>query len=89
MNRTETITTGRGNIGMIDRAVRITLGLAVLFGSLYVSVSSPVAYPLIKLVAAAVVLTGIAGWDPFYAAFRRLVESATGKSTAKHAINPA
>jgi len=60
-----------------ERGVRIGLGLAVLIGTLHFSVNGGDAYPLTKFFATIVVLTGIAGWDPFYAVFRKTMSRLT------------
>ena len=74
MTHLEVTTRSNGNIGLLDRAIRTGVGLAVLFAALHMSIDGDDAFPLTKLFATIVVLTGIAGWDPFYAAFRTLVE---------------
>jgi len=66
----EAMTFSTGNISMQDRALRIGLGLSVLVISLQGPFGGMEAYPFIKIFATLVVLTGIAGWDPFYSAFR-------------------
>lgn len=73
MTSVEAISFSEGNIGMVDRAVRIVLGLSILIASLQGSISDFDAYPFVKMIAAMIVLTGIAGWDPLYAAFRNLM----------------
>ena len=72
MTNTESLTFSTGNISMPDRALRIGLGLAVIIVSLQGPIGGIEAYPFIKIFATAVVLTGIAGWDPFYATFRSI-----------------
>lgn len=70
MTNMEVMTFSTGNISMPDRALRIGLGLAVLIASLQGPVGTVEAYPYVKIFATLVVLTGIAGWDPLYSAFR-------------------
>lgn len=73
----EATTRSIGNIGLLDRAIRVGAGLAILFATLHVSIDTGDAYPLTKLFATIVVLTGITGWDPFYALFRGIVSRMT------------
>ena len=71
MTNIEMATLSVGNITMPDRALRIGLGFAVLIASLQIPIGGEEAYPFIKLFATIIVLTGIAGWDPLYAAYRK------------------
>ena len=73
MTNMEIMTFSAGNISMPDRALRIGLGFTVLIASLQAPIGGSEAYAFIKLFATTVVLTGIAGWDPLYAAFRNIV----------------
>jgi len=73
MTNIEISTFSVGNIGMKNRALRIGLGLSVLMLSLQGPIGGMEAYPFIKIFAALVVLTGIAGWDPLSAMFRNTV----------------
>lgn len=63
-----------GNIGLFERVTRVVWGLAALVVALHFSIVGDEAYPLVKLVAAVVVLTGIVGWDPLNAALRLAVQ---------------
>ena len=72
MTNIEAVTFSVGNISMPDRALRIGLGFAVLIASLQIPISGQEAYSFIKLFATIIVLTGIAGWDPLYTAYRNL-----------------
>jgi len=72
MTNIEMVTFSAGNISMPDRALRIGLGFAVMIAILQAPIGGPEAYPFIKLIVTIVVLTGIAGWDPLYAAFRNI-----------------
>lgn len=74
MTNCELTTRSSGNIGIMDRAIRVGIGLAASIAFLYASIEGNDAYPLFKLMAAALVLTGIAGWDPLYAAYRSVTE---------------
>lgn len=79
-----------GDIGILDRAIRITIGLSVLFATLFASIGGPDAYPEVKLMAATIVLTGIAGWDPLYAAYRSTVARLNNKTrNGNTSFNPA
>ena len=71
MTNIEMVSFSTGNISMPDRALRIGLGLAILMASIQTPIGGPEAFPFIKLFATIVVLTGIAGWDPLYSAFRK------------------
>ena len=89
MTQIEMSTPSSGSIGLIDRSIRIALGMAVLFGALYASIESLDAYPIIKMVSAIVVLTGIVGWDPLYALYRTTMASLSRKTSAGQAsFNP-
>ena len=82
MTQIEMSTRSSGEIGLIDRSIRIAFGLAVLFGALYASIDSVNAYPEIKIISAIVVLTGIAGWDPLYALYRTTMASLRRKNNS-------
>jgi len=71
MTKMEMVTLSVGNISLPDRALRIGLGLAVLIASLQIPIGGSEVFPFIKLFATATVLTGIAGWDPLYAVYRK------------------
>ena len=73
MKQIESLSFSSGNIAMPDRVMRVVLGSAVLIYSLEVEIGGVEAYPFVKLFASLVVLTGIAGWDPFYSAFRSVI----------------
>ena len=62
-----------GDIGYLDRAIRTGLGLAILMGALHVSIENAVAYPYLMLFATLMVFSGMIGWDPFYAAAKKMV----------------
>ena len=66
----EAMTFSAGNISGPDRALRIGLGLTALIFSLQGPIGSMESFFIIKMIATITVLTGIAGWDPFYAAYR-------------------
>lgn len=74
MKQSEFMTFSIGNINMPDRLIRIFLGSTVLIYSLEVSPGNIEAYPFLKIFASLIVLTGIAGWDPLYAAFRSVLQ---------------
>lgn len=76
-----------GGIGLFDRIARVVWGMGVLFVALHFSIVGEEAYPLIKLVAAAVVLTGIAGWDPLNALFRLIVQRLRPAKTSSAMLN--
>ena len=76
----EAISFAKGNISMPDRAMRITGGIAILIASLETPIGGDEAFPFVKLFATLVVLTGIAGWDPMYSAFRSIMSR---RSSAK------
>ena len=61
------------NMTLMDRSIRIGLGLTAIIYTLHLSIIGGETYTLAKLFAMAVVLTGIAGWDPFYAAYRNAI----------------
>ena len=66
-----------GNMSFFDRGIRIGLGLAVLFGAMQLSMNGGDAYPMTKLFATIVVLTGLAGWDPLYAMAQNIMSRMT------------
>ena len=70
MTKYELSSNSRGNIGLFDRISRVVWGVAILFATLHISIAGEEAYPMVKLVAALIVLTGIVGWDPLNAAMR-------------------
>jgi hypothetical protein len=79
-----------GKVSKIDRITRVFIGLAILFGALFFSIDSNSAFPLTNILASAVVLSGIIGWDPFYTLFRYVARSLhdlthTDKTTLRHA----
>jgi|GEM_PF-3491182 len=74
MTNYEISTQSMGRIGLVERMARVFWGMAVLFVALHFSIIGEEAYPVTKLIATAVVLTGIAGWDPVVAATRFIVE---------------
>jgi len=61
------------NMSLLNRGIRVGLGLAVIFGTLSHSINNADVYPMINLIATIIVLTGITGWDPFYATFRDIM----------------
>ena len=78
-----------GNIGSTNRALRAGLGMLVLIAAMFASANTGMAYPIIKLAAAFVVLTGIIGWDPMAATVRSLrVRFGYAKPMNKAALNP-
>lgn len=66
-----------GNIGALDRGIRISMGLAAILTTLHLSITSTgagsVAYPITMLLATMIVFTGMIGWDPTYAMYRNFV----------------
>ena len=56
-----------GSVGDFDRIARVVVGLVALSSMLYFAVTQGQAYSLPMMIAAIVVLSGIAGWDPLYA----------------------
>ncbi|MDH5259209.1 MAG: DUF2892 domain-containing protein [Gammaproteobacteria bacterium] len=69
----EAMTLSKGNISMPDRAIRIVAGMAILIAALETQLGGGDAFPFVKLFATLIVLTGIAGWDPLYSAFRSIM----------------
>jgi len=61
-----------GYIDSMDRAFRIIMGLAILCIAMEITNQTGVAYPITSMIAATIVLTGIAEWDPFVACYRAL-----------------
>lgn len=59
----------KANEGMIDRALRITIGIVTLVAGLAVGVSSVVGIVLLA-VAAIMLLTGVVGFCPLYTILR-------------------
>jgi hypothetical protein len=57
------------NEGVIDRALRITIGIVALVAGLAVGVGSVVGIVLLA-VAAIMLLTGVVGFCPLYTIFR-------------------
>jgi len=89
MTKQEISSGSYGSIGLFDRVSRVIWGMAVLFVALHFSIVGEEAYPLIKMAAAMVVLTGIVGWDPVNAAFRHTIQRLRPARTASAALNGA
>jgi len=70
-----------GNMTLIDRSLRIGFGLTIIFYTLHLSISGGENHALIKLLAMITVLTGIAGWDPFYSAYRKAISKMSNMET--------
>lgn len=86
MTLSEATTHSNGNIGMLDRAIRAGIGMAVIFASLHVSIKGVEAYPFIQMFATILVLTAIAGWDPVYAAYRSTMRRLTAQEYVSNRI---
>ena len=56
------------NIGSIDRAVRLSTGLGLMF--ILFNMSTMTSEMAITLLAVPLIVTAITAWDPFYAAFK-------------------
>ena len=56
------------NIGSIDRAVRLSTGLGLMF--ILFNMSTMTSEMAITLLAVPLIATAITAWDPFYAAFK-------------------
>ena len=61
-----------GQISIFERGFRGGLGITMLIAIMFASTISGDAYPYLKLLAAMIVLTAIAGWDPVHAAYRSM-----------------
>jgi hypothetical protein len=53
------------NVGTADRVVRIVAGIAIAVGA-YLGGLPPTAIIVLYVIAAYLLLTGLAGWDLFY-----------------------
>ena len=68
------------NISMSNRAVRVLLGCSMV-GIVFFSNSVPLGWlAMLPLIAIYPLMTGVLGWDPVYAAFRRLHSQASETS---------
>ena len=72
------------NMGLIDRVLRLFVGVALLSVSYYYAVHADVKYQLFEFYSFAIALypifTGMFGWDPFYAIFHGRTCSDTGRN---------
>lgn len=75
-----------GYIDEMDRSFRAGIGMIILCASLYITNQTGEAYPVINLISATIVLTGIAGWDPFVACYRALKELLVHKKADHKAL---
>ena len=74
MTNYEISTQSLGRIGLVERIARVFWGMAALFVALHFSIVGEDAYPLTTAIAAAVVLSGIVGWDPLMGVTRFVIE---------------
>lgn len=71
------------NMGLIDRALRLLIGVALLGVSYYYAIHSGMKFEIFEFYSFAIALypvfTGMFGWDPFYALFNGRSCSDTGR----------
>ena len=72
------------NMGLIDRAARLLIGVALLSVSYYYAIHSSVKFEVFEFYSFAIALypifTGMFGWDPLYALFNGRTCSDSGRN---------
>lgn len=72
------------NMGLVDRAVRLLIGVALLSVSYFYAIHAEGQYQIVEFFSFAIALypifTGMFGWDPAYAMFHGRTCSDTGRN---------
>ena len=67
-----------GEVGDRDRLARVLVGLISFIVLLHLMITTTTVYPYLSILLVLIVLSGIAGWDPIYAAFQFIERKLSG-----------